>query len=90
MQLTPITVKEIERISNIKVKDVFNPEQNIMWGVKYISQLIKQFSWNIRVALAAYNAGPWNVKKYWNKVPPFKETRDYVKKIMNMYNTIIS
>ena len=88
MQLTPITIKEIERISNIKVKDVYNPEQNIMWGVKYISQLIKQFSWNISIALAAYNAGPWNVRKYWNNIPPFKETRNYVKDIMNMYNTI--
>ena len=90
MQLTPITIKEIERTWNIKVKDVYNPEQNIMWGVKYISQLIKQFSWNIRIALAAYNAGPWNVRKYWNTIPPFKETKTYVKKIMNMYNTIKS
>lgn len=90
MQLTPITIKEIERTWNIKVKDVYNPEQNIMWGVKYISQLIKQFSWNIRIALAAYNAGPWNVRKYWNTIPPFKETKNYVKKIMNMYNTIKS
>ena len=90
MQLTPITIKEIERTWNIKVKDVYNPEQNIMWGVKYISQLIKQFSWNIRIALAAYNTGPWNVRKYWNTIPPFKETKNYVKKIMNMYNTIKS
>lgn len=90
MQLTPITIKEIERTSKIKIKNVYNPEENIRWGVKYISQLIKEFSWDIRIALAAYNAGPWNVKKHWNKIPPFKQTINYVKNIMRMYNIIKS
>lgn len=82
MQLTAETAK------SLWVNDVYNPEQNIKWGTKYISKLIKKYMWNIPLALAAYNAGPWNVSKYWNKIPPFKETKNYVKNIMHMYNTI--
>lgn len=88
MQLTPITIKEIERTSKIKIKNTYDPIQNLIWGVTYIGYLIKKYTWNIPLALAAYNAGPWNIKKYWNKIPPFKETKDYVKKIMYIYNTI--
>jgi len=82
MQLTAPTAR------SLGVKDVYNPEQNIRWWTKYISKLIDKYSWDIPLALAAYNAGPWNVSKYWNKIPPFKETQSYVKKIMKMYNAI--
>ena len=62
-----------------------DPEDNIRGGTKYISQQLKTFNGNLELAIAAYNAGPGNVRKYGNKVPPFAETQDYVKKVMGYY-----
>lgn len=74
MQLMPSTAK------SLGVKDAFNPEQNIMGGTKYLSQLLDKYDGNVTYALAAYNAGSGNVAKYGG-VPPFKETQNYIKKI---------
>lgn len=63
----------------------YNAEENIEGGTKYISQQLKKFNGNLELAIAAYNAGPGNVTKYGNKVPPFAETQDYVKKVMGYY-----
>lgn len=79
MQLMPSTARYLG------VNDSFNPEQNIMGGAKYLRQMLNQFDNNIETALAAYNAGPGNVKKY-DGIPPFKETQNYVKNILNYYN----
>ena len=73
--------------SYLKVKDPWNPEQNIKGGVKYLSKMLKRFKGNKRFALAAYNAGPGKVIKYGG-IPPYKETRNYVKKIMADYSRI--
>lgn len=76
MQLMPETAK------GLGVTDCFDPEQNIMGGAKYLSQKLKEFDQNVELALAAYNAGSGSVNKYGG-IPPYTETQNYVKKIMN-------
>ena len=68
----------------LSVKDPFSPLQNIMGGTLYLKQLIKRYDYKVSLALAAYNAGPTAVDKY-GKIPPYKETQDYVKKVMRLY-----
>lgn len=78
MQLMPFTSKRL------KVSDPFDPVQNIEGGVKYIKELLNDFRGNIAHAVAAYNAGPAAVKKYGG-IPPYQETRLYVKRVMDYY-----
>ena len=78
MQLMPVTA------SFLGVDDVFNPEQNIHAGVRHFKFLLKQFDGDVKLALAAYNAGSRHVKRY-NAVPPFKETKRYLKKVFRYY-----
>ncbi len=74
MQLMPQTALDLG------INNAWDIEENIMGGVKYISQLLGEFK-DEKLAVAAYNAGPENVKKY-KGIPPFKETRNYVKKVL--------
>jgi soluble lytic murein transglycosylase-like protein len=78
MQLMPRTAKWLG------VKDSFNPEHNINAGVRYFRKLLNQFG-DVTLALAAYNAGGRNVRKY-NGVPPYKATRYYIKKVLEYYH----
>jgi soluble lytic murein transglycosylase-like protein len=78
MQLMPKTAEALG------VEDSFNPEDNIDAGVAYFKRLLKRFDGDITLALAAYNAGSRKVIKYQG-VPPFKETKYYIKKVFKYY-----
>ncbi len=67
------------------VSNVWNPEQNIFGGTKYFAQLLRQYNGDLKLALAAYNAGPANVDKY-NDIPPFEETKNYVARVLGYLN----
>lgn len=81
MQLMPATAKELG------VTNPYDPEQNIMAGARYLAQQLKAFSGDIQKALAAYNAGAGNVRKYGG-VPPFKETQNYVRNVLATYTSM--
>jgi soluble lytic murein transglycosylase-like protein len=74
MQLMPATARQYD------VLDAFDPAENIRAGVAYLKSLLMKYKENLELALAAYNAGPGAVAKY-GKVPPYRETRQYVQKI---------
>lgn len=69
--------------SSLGITDATDPYQNIMGGVKLLRQYIDMYNGDIKLGLAAYNAGPGNVNKY-NGVPPFKETQNYIRKILGV------
>jgi soluble lytic murein transglycosylase-like protein len=79
MQLMPGTASELG------VKDAFVADQNVEGGTKYLDALLTRYHDNIALALAAYNAGPGAVDKF-HGVPPFRETRAYVSRVIREFN----
>jgi soluble lytic murein transglycosylase-like protein len=79
MQIMPFTAEEL---GNRKALDHHNPRANILAGSHYLRELINQFSGDLKLALAAYNAGPTAVTKH-HGIPPFSETRAYVRKVLD-------
>lgn len=78
MQLMPFTSKRL------RVADPFDPIENIEGGIRYIKELLVTFEGNLTNTVAAYNAGPAAVRKYGG-VPPYQETRIYVRRVMDLY-----
>ena len=79
MQLIDSTAKEMG------VTNPMDPRENIMGGTKYLKSLLDEFSGNLPLALASYNAGPGAVQQYGG-VPPYGETQNYIKRVMNYLN----
>lgn len=81
MQLMPVTADALD------VADIYNPEENVNAGVRHLRWLLDRFDGDLRMALAAYNAGHQNVLRY-DGIPPFPETRAYVRKVLDYYTGI--
>jgi len=78
MQIMP------QNLQAFNIRDPYDPKDNIMGGASYFKSLMERFEGKLPLALAAYNAGPTIVDKY-RKIPPIKETKDYVKKVMKYF-----
>lgn len=78
MQIMPFTAKELGKKKALDSRD---PRANVLAGARYFRSLINQFEGNVKLAVAAYNAGPRAVVKY-HGIPPFAETQNYVTKVM--------
>lgn len=81
MQLMPEVIKACE------VADLFDPLANILAGVRHLNYLLLEFSGNLSLALAAYNAGPGTVRRYGG-IPPFPETWNFVNSVLNEYQGV--
>jgi soluble lytic murein transglycosylase-like protein len=79
MQLMPATA------NRYGVIDSYDPSQNLRGGAEYLRDLLKLFEFDIKLALAAYNAGENAVFKYGKTIPPYQETQNYVKKVLNEF-----
>jgi len=79
MQLMPATAQ------GVGVKDSYDPAQNVAGGTRYLKGLLDRFHGDIKLAVAAYNAGPGAVEKYGD-VPPYAETKNYVQNVLGSYD----
>ncbi|HZS05603.1 MAG TPA: lytic transglycosylase domain-containing protein [Blastocatellia bacterium] len=84
MQLMPATAMRLG------VRDIYDPAQNIDGGARYLRFLLDTFDGDVQLALAGYNAGEGAVARYGNRIPPYRETIDYVQRISAHYNRLRS
>lgn len=80
MQLMPETARELA------VKDSFDPKENIHAGVRYLKKQLKNFKNDVSLALAAYNAGENAVRRYGHRIPPYRETRTFVDRVLRYWD----
>ena len=81
MQLMPSTA------SALRVDDSFHPEKNIEGGARYLRYLLNTYKGDLNLALAAYNAGEKAVAKYNYNIPPYRETQNYVRRVLSFYRS---
>jgi len=79
MQLIPATAQRFG------VQQVYDPESNVRGGALYLKKLIEMFQNDLKLAIAAYNAGEGTVKKYKNTIPPYPETQAYVARVLSVF-----
>lgn len=83
MQLMPETAKRF------KVSNRYSPQENIMAGSLYLRELSKLFNGDLKLTIAAYNAGPGAINKYGGHIPPYAETQQYVPKVIKLYQAFL-
>lgn len=79
MQLMPATARRLG------VDNAYDPNQNILGGARYLKELLQRFDNDLSLTLAAYNAGEQAVIRYGNRIPPYRETRGYVARVLDLY-----
>jgi soluble lytic murein transglycosylase-like protein len=82
MQLMPATARRYG------VRNVFDPEQNIRGGSRYLRDLAERYQNDLELMLAAYNAGPEAVDRHGGRIPPFRETLEYVPRVLQLYHRL--
>ena len=83
MQLMPATAKRFG------VSDAFDPAQNVAAGARYLRVLTDRFDDDLELVLAAYNAGEAAVERHGRRIPPYRETRRYVPRVLQVYRTLL-
>ena len=79
MQIMP------QNFQHLQIQNPFDPRENIMGGTRYFRYLYDRFDGKLALSLAAYNAGPTAVEHYNQNIPPYKETEQYVKRVLRYY-----
>jgi soluble lytic murein transglycosylase-like protein len=81
MQIMP------ENIKAMNITNPFDPLENILGGARYFREMLDRFEGHLSLSLAAYNAGPTAVERYNNQIPPYKETENYIERVMKFYSS---
>jgi soluble lytic murein transglycosylase len=81
MQIMP------ENIKAMNISNPFDPLENILGGARYFREMLDRFEGHLSLSLAAYNAGPKAVERYNNQIPPYKETENYIERVLKFYSS---
>ena len=81
MQIMP------ENIKAMNIDNPFDPLENILGGARYFREMLDRFEGQLSLSLAAYNAGPTAVERYNNQIPPYKETENYIERVLKFYTS---